>query len=144
MDNVLFCVIFCGWEHTETFIWSSIAVISDHVTAHVDSMRVSSDFCCRLHAACPSQQIKSDCWQCHSRLASPLGLSPCQHTRTWHTAHSAHTSGQRSQANSMLQHNVKRALQSALYQMTGQCSFSLPLQQAYLYWRFDGCPTLQA
>lgn len=43
--------------------------------------------------------------RCHNRLARPAVFSPCQHTVTWRTAHSAR--GRRSpQAARMSQHNV--------------------------------------
>lgn len=32
--------------------------------------------------------VRSNLWWCHSRLASPQGLSPFRHTETWRTAHS--------------------------------------------------------
>lgn len=59
--------------------------------------------------SCPvpptSSAVRCDLWWCHSRWTSPAGLSPCQHTKMWRTAHS--TWGQRLlQAGSMLQHNV--------------------------------------
>lgn len=43
-----------------------------------------------IHPVLPNNsEMRSDLLQSHSRLARPPGLSPCQHTATWRTAHSA-------------------------------------------------------